>query len=161
MATPVPLNITLPNDQEVLIKRTFNAARQLVFNAYTQPKLVRRWMLGPPGWTFVVCEIDLRVSGIYRFAWTGPEGELAMSGVYREIAPPERLVSSELFDQDWTGGETLSTLLLSEDDGITTLTQTIRYSSREARDAALQTGMEHGMAASFSRLDELVSTGDA
>lgn len=156
MAVPGPLNITMPGDREISFTRDFNAPRQLVFDAYTKPELVRRWLLGPPGWTFKVCDIDLRVGGRYRFEWTGPEGELAMTGVYREITPPARIVSNELFDEDWTGGETLSTLVFTERNGTTTLTQSIVYSSQEARDAALRTGMEQGMAAGFARLAELL-----
>ena len=158
MATPEPLNITLASDREVLITRGFNAPRQLVFDAYTRPELLRRWLLGPPGWTFKVCEVDLRVGGSYRFEWSGPEGDLAMSGMYQELVPPERIVSKELFDRDWTGGETFSTLVLTEHNSKTTLENTIRYSSREARDAALSTNMEVGMTASFNRLAELLLT---
>jgi len=81
-----------------------------------------------------------------------------MSGVFREIAPPERLVFSEIWDEDWTDGETLVTIVFSEHAGITTLTQTVRYSSREARDAALKAGMEHGAAVSYDRLAELLQS---
>jgi uncharacterized protein YndB with AHSA1/START domain len=151
-----PLEITTPSDREIVIRRQFAAPRRLIFDAHTRPDLVRRWLFGPEGWSFVTCEIDLRVGGAYRFVWRKETGaEMAMGGIYREITPPDRLVTTELFDQDWTGGETLSTLELTEAAGITTLLNTIRYSSREARDGALKSGMDHGMEAGYRRLDEM------
>ena len=142
--------------------RVFDAPRRLVFEAYTTPELLERWLLGPPGWSLPVCEIDLRVGGALRFVWRGPDGaEMGMGGVYREIVRPERLVHTELFDQDWTGGETLVTTVLDEAAGRTTLTSTVRYGSQEARDAALRTGMAHGVAASYDRLAGLLASGDS
>jgi uncharacterized protein YndB with AHSA1/START domain len=153
------LKVTTPSDREVVITRLFNAPRRLVYDAYTKPELVRRWLLGPPGWTMPICEIDLRVGGRYRFVWRGPKGEsMGMGGVHREIVAPERLVSTQLFDEDWTGGETVGTLVLTEQGGRTTLTQTVLYASREARDGALRTGMTDGMEAGFVRLDELLAS---
>jgi len=99
------------------------------------------------------------VGGTFRFVLRGPDGtDMGMRGVYREIVPPERIVRTELFDQDWTGGETLGTALFVEHGGKTTLTITVLYSSREARDAALKSGMEQGVAASYDRLDELLAS---
>jgi uncharacterized protein YndB with AHSA1/START domain len=152
------LKVTTPTDREVVITRVFDAPRALIFDCHTKPELVRRWLLGPPGWTMPVCEIDLRVGGKYRFVWRGPDGtEMGMGGVHREIVAPERLVTTQLFDQDWTGGETLGTLVLTEKEGKTILTNTIVYSSREARDGALSTGMTDGMEAGYARLDELAA----
>jgi uncharacterized protein YndB with AHSA1/START domain len=154
------LRVTTPTDREIVMTRVFDAPRALVFEALTRPALLRCWLLGPPGWTLPVCEIDLKVGGALRFVWRGPDGtEMGMNGVYREVAPPERLVHTELFDTDWTGGETLVTTVLREQaGGGTTLTSTVLYSSREARDAALRTGMEQGVAASYDWLAELLAS---
>jgi uncharacterized protein YndB with AHSA1/START domain len=153
------LRVTTPADHEIAMTRAFDAPRALVFEACTKPELLERWLLGPPGWTLPVCEIDLKVGGALRFVWRGSDGtETGMSGAYREVAP-ERLVHTELFDADWTGGETLVTTVLREQAaGRTTLTSTVLYSSREARDAALRTGMEQGVAASYDRLAELLAS---
>lgn len=151
------LQITTPTDLEVVMTRVFDAPRHLVFDAWTKPELVKQWLLGPPGWTMPVCEIDLRVGGRYRFVWRGPDGiEMGMGGVHREIVVPERVVNTQLFDQDWTGGETIGTLLLSERDGKTTLTNSVLYSSKEARDATLKTGMADGVEMGYQRLDKLL-----
>jgi len=153
------LIVTTPTDREIVMTRVFAAPRKLVFDAWTKPELVRRWLLGPPGWTMPVCEIDLRVGGAYRFEWLGQDGTvMGMGGLYREIVIPERIVNTQLFDQDWTGGETLGTLLLTEQGGKTTLTNKVMYSSREARDAALRTRMAEGVEAGYARLDELLPT---
>ena len=158
MKHPSTLQVTTPREREVVLTRVFAAPRRLVFDAWTKPDLVRRWLLGPPGWTMPVCEIDLRVGGAYRFVWRGPDGtEMGMGGVHREITVPERIVTTQLFDQDWTGGETVGTLVLVERDGMTTVTNTVLYASREARDAALETGMADGVAAGYARLDVLLA----
>ncbi len=158
MQKPQPLTVTLPSDREIVITRVVNAPRALVFDCFTKPELVRRWLLGPPGWTMPVCEIDLRVGGRYRYVWQHADGrKMAMGGVYREIEPPERLVQTELFDEDWTGGETTSTLLLTEEQHRTTIANTVVYASKEARDGALKTGMSDGMEAGYARLDELAA----
>jgi uncharacterized protein YndB with AHSA1/START domain len=153
------LIVTTPSDREITMTRVFDAPRKLVFDAWTKPELVRRWLLGPPGWTMPVCEIDLRVGGAYRFEWLGQDGTtMGMGGIYREIVIPERIVNTQLFDVDWTGGETLGTLLLVEHEGKTTLTNSVLYSSREARDAALRTPMAEGVEAGYARLDEILPT---
>ncbi len=155
---PEKLKVDTPSDREIRITRVFDAPRPLVFDCWTKPELLRRWLTGPPGWTFVVCEVDLRVGGAYRFVWRGPDGtEMGMGGVHREVVPPERIVTTQLFDQDWTGGEAVGTLVLTEKDGLTTATDTILYSSRAARDGALKSGMEQGMEAGYARLDELLA----
>ncbi len=151
------LIVTTPTDREIVMTRVFAAPRNLVFDAWTNPELVRRWLLGPPGWTMPVCEIDLRVGGAYRFEWLGQDGTvMGIGGVYREIVIPERIVNTQLFDRDWTGGETLGTLLLTEQGGKTTLTNKVLYSSREARDGALRTRMAEGVEAGYARLDEIL-----
>jgi uncharacterized protein YndB with AHSA1/START domain len=139
--------------------RVFNAPRQLVFGALTKPELVKQWLLGPPGWTMPVCEIDLRVGGAYRFQWRGTDGaEMGTRGVFREIAPPERFVATERFDNPWYPSESLVTYLLVEQGGKTTLTLTVLYESREARDGVLKSGMEKGVAMSYDRLEQLLGS---
>jgi uncharacterized protein YndB with AHSA1/START domain len=152
------LDVTTPSDVEVTITRVFDAPRALVFDAFTKPALVKRWLLGPPGWTMPVCDIDLKVGGSIRYVWRHPErGDMAMSGTFRKIERPDRLVHTELFDQDWTGGETTVTTTFIEQRGKTTVAMTILYASREARDAAMKTGMTTGMAQSYEKLDELLT----
>jgi uncharacterized protein YndB with AHSA1/START domain len=151
------LKVTTPTDQEIVMTRVFDAPRRLVFDAWTNPKHVPQWMLGPDGWTMPVCEIDLRVGGAWHFVWRRADcTEMGMHGVYREITPPARLVSTE----SWGGPfpETVNTLTLVERDGKTTATLTILYPSKEAREAALQTGMKDGVAMSFDRLAEHLRT---
>jgi uncharacterized protein YndB with AHSA1/START domain len=151
------LQVTTPTDREIAMTRVFNAPRHLVFDALTKPELVSQWLLGPPGWSMPVCEIDPRVGGAYRFQWRGPDGEeMGTRGVCREIRPPERFVATERFDDPWYPGESLVSYSLAEQDGVTTLTLTVRYESREARDGVLKTPMEKGVAMSYDRLAELL-----
>jgi uncharacterized protein YndB with AHSA1/START domain len=151
------LAMTMPTDREVAVTRVFDAPRRLVFEAWTSPEHLPHWMLGPEGWTMPVCEIDLRPGGAWHFVWRRTDGtEMGMRGVYREIKPPERLVSTESWGGNWP--ETLNTLVLTEEGGKTTATLTILYPSKEARDAALQTGMKDGMAPTFDRLDGYLRT---
>jgi uncharacterized protein YndB with AHSA1/START domain len=149
--------VTLPSDREIVITRVVDAPRRLVFEVYTKPEHLPHWMLGPQGWTMPVCEIDLRVGGAWHFVWRHSDGaEMAMRGVYQEIVPSERLVCTESWGGDWP--ETLNTLLLSEEGGKTTITQRLLYPSKEARDAALKTGMQEGASESFDRLAEYLAT---
>ena len=154
------LQVTKSGDLEVVIARAFDAPRALVFDAFTKPELVKRWLLGPSGWSMPVCEIDLKVGGALRYEWRhdAKGTDMGMSGVFREIVPPDRIVHTELFDEDWTGGETLVTTMFTEEGGKTTATMTVRYSSSEAREAALGTGMTRGMAESYDRLAEVLAT---
>jgi uncharacterized protein YndB with AHSA1/START domain len=146
-----------PSDREVMITRVVDAPRKLVWDAWTNPEHVPRWMTGPEGWTMPVSKIDLRPGGRWHMVWRRTDGtEMPMSGAYREVAPPERLVSTESWGPDWP--ETVNTLTLSEKGGKTTITQTILYPSKEARDAALKTEMKDGMDQSFDRLDEYLRT---
>jgi uncharacterized protein YndB with AHSA1/START domain len=152
------LEIAALGEREIVMARVFNAPRHLVFDALTKPELVKRWLLGPDGWTMPVCEIDLRVGGRYRYVWrrTSNGKEMGMGGVYREIVPPERLVHTELFDEAWYPGESLITYTLAEKNGRTTLTTTMLYVSQEARDEILKSGMERGVEASYDRLAAIV-----
>jgi len=148
---------TTPTDREIVMTCVFDAPRKAVFDAWTEPEHVSRWMLGPEGWTMPVCEIDLRPGGAWHFVWRRSDGsEMGMRGKYREVTHPERLVSTESWGGDWP--ETLNTLVLSESKGKTTITQTVAYPSKEARDAALETGMKDGVALSFERLAEHLRT---
>lgn len=158
MSAAKPLSIATPGDCEIVITREFNAPRELVFDAMGEARLLKRWFNGPPGWTLSVCDVDFRVGGKYRFVWNGPDGvEMGMGGVHKEIVRPERVVRTEIFDQDWTGGETIGTAVFTERDGRTTLTTTVVYSSREARDAALQSGMAEGMEMGYQTLDAFLA----
>jgi len=151
------LQVTTPTDREIVMTRVFDAPRRLVFEAWTNPEHLPHWMLGPEGWTMPVCEIDLRPGGAWHFVWRRADGtEMAMSGMYKEVTPPERLVSTESWGGNWA--ETLNTLTLSEANGKTTMTNTVLYPSKEARDAALKTGMKEGASQGFDRLDEYLRT---
>jgi uncharacterized protein YndB with AHSA1/START domain len=154
------LKIAARGDREIIMTRSFNAPRKLVFEAFTKPELVKRWLLGPPGWSMPVCEIDLRVGGKYRWVWKRDSDgtEMGMGGVYREIVAPERIVSTEKFDDAWYPGEAVGTILLVEQGGMTSLTQTVLYESREARDGVLKSPMESGVRASYDRLEELLAS---
>jgi len=151
------LKVTTPTDREIVLTRTFDAPRRLVFDAYTKPELLKRWLGVHGGWSLAVCEIDLRVGGAYRYVWRGPCGqEMGMGGVYREVVPPERIVSTERFDQSWYPGEAVGTVVMVEQGGKTTVTTTILYESKEARDVVLRSPMEQGVAASYDRLAEIL-----
>ena len=130
-----------------------------MFDAFTKPDLLKKWLFGPDGWALAVCEIDLRVGGRYRYVWKRERDGSSMGagGVYREIVAPERIVATERFDDAWYPGESVGTIALVESGGQTTLTQTLQYESREARDMALQSGMEEGLGAGYDRLEKLVA----
>jgi len=158
MTTPGNLKLTTRGDREIVITRAFDAPRKLVFDAFTKPELVKQWLLGPDGWSMPICEIDLKVGGKYRYVWRRDKDgtEMGMGGVYREIVAPERIVATEKFDQSWYPGEAVGTSVLTERGGKTTLTQTILYETREARDGVLKSGMEKGVVASYDRLAKLL-----
>lgn len=152
------MTLTLPSPTEARFTRTFAAPRALVFEAFTQPEILRRWLIGPDGWTLTVCDVDLRVGGRFRYVWTKPNGKtMGMGGTFDEIAPPVRIVHREIFDADWTGGETVVTTELEERDGVTHMTLTVRYATTAARDGALATGMTSGMEMSYARLDGVLA----
>jgi uncharacterized protein YndB with AHSA1/START domain len=129
-----------------------------VFDAWTKPELIKRWLGVFGGWKFVVCEVDLKVGGKYRYVWRGPGGEeLAMGGVFREIVRPERLVCTEKFDEPWYPGDAVDTTVFVEKGGKTTVTTTVLYASKEARDGVLKSPMEGGVAKSYDKLAEVLA----
>jgi uncharacterized protein YndB with AHSA1/START domain len=149
------LKVSTPTDREIELTRVFDAPRHLVWDAFTRPELLERWF-GPRDWSLVVCEVDLRVGGGFRFVLRSPDGrDLGMRGTYRELVPGERSIHTESFD-DFPGESTVTTVLV-EQKGTTTLSATLLYPSREIRDAVIQSGMEHGAGESYDKLAELLS----
>ena len=163
---PETLEVTTPSDLEIEMTRYFDAPRRLVYEAMVKPELLRRWLVGPPGWTMTICEVDLRVGGTYRCGWQreagvapAPDTEgipdaFEVHGVYHEIVAPERVVATEYMGP---GDGALVTQTFTEDRGRTKFTQMMRYGSREERDAALQSGMAEGTAICYDRLAEILA----
>ncbi len=152
------VRITPRGEREIQMIRTFSASRDLVFDAFTKPELVRRWLLGPDGWSMPICEMDLRVGGNYRWVWKSDKDGTTMGvgGTYREITRPDRLVNTEKFDDAWYPGESINTTEFVEKNGKTTMTSTMLYESREARDGVLKSDMERGVNDSYDRLEDLL-----
>jgi uncharacterized protein YndB with AHSA1/START domain len=162
MTPKVPLKVSYPSDTELTVERVFDAPRRRVFDAMVRPELVKQWLYGPDDWPMAVCEIDFRVGGTYRYVWRNAEkGDMGMGGTFQEIAAPERIVHTELFDQDWTGGETVQTTRFDEQAGRTIVRVTVRYSSKAAREGALKTGMIDGWGVAYDRLAEMLASGAA
>jgi uncharacterized protein YndB with AHSA1/START domain len=164
MKTQHKSTVSLPNDRDVVVVRAFNAPRALVFDAWTTPALIQRWMLGPPGWTMPVCEMDVRPGGKFKWRWRSDENgaEFGFSGEFREVVRPSRIVHVERYEPGSVGGEmgeALVTSELTEKAGLTTQTMTIHYESKAVRDAALKTGMTDGMEQSFKKLDAVLAAG--
>lgn len=150
---PEPLVITTPGDREIVVVRSFDAPRSLVWLCYSKPELLRRWY-GLPDWTMPVCDMDFRVGGKWRFVSRAPSGyEMGSQGVYTGIAEPERIDQTEYYDDDWTKGGSENSVVFTEAGGRTISTMTITYSSPEARAAAVATPMAVGMEIGFKRLD--------
>jgi uncharacterized protein YndB with AHSA1/START domain len=159
------LKVVAQGDREIVMTRVLDAPRKLVFDAFTKPELLKKWFYGMEGWTLAVCEMDLRVGGKYRWVWKKGPGassdcgdmtEMGMGGVYREIKAPDRLVMSGKFDQPWYPGEEVSTMVFTEKGGKTTVTQTVKYDSREARDAVLASGATEGVELGYGRLEKML-----
>ena len=155
--------VELPSDHEVEVTRRFHASRDLVYEAYTDPNLVHRWLLGPPGWTMPVCEMDVRVGGKYRWRWRSDEDgkEFGFHGEFQEVAPPAKIVHTEFYDPGDVGGDmgdgALITVTFTERNGVTTMTSRMDFKTKAARDAALSTGMTDGMEQSYQLLDPLLA----
>lgn len=159
------MNVTTPNDREIRITRVFDAPRNAVWKAMSRPELLKRWLLGPPGWEMVKCEDDQRVGGGFLWAWRGQDGQqFSMRGIYREVVPGQRVVRTEVFDFPGSMppmAEQLATLELADDGvGGTLLTLTVAFPSKQARDAAVASGMESGVSAGHDRLAEILAAGD-
>jgi uncharacterized protein YndB with AHSA1/START domain len=152
-----PVDVTTPSEREITVVRTFDAPRELIWDCHTKPELLKRWMLGPPGWSMPVCEIDLRVGGAYRYRWrSDADGtEFGSSGVHREIVPFERIVTTE--HMEGFDGEAVNTLTFAEAGGRTLVSTNMLFATKAARDDALQSGMSDGMAMGFDRLDDLLA----
>lgn len=158
-----PVNETsmvLEGDREIVIERTFNAPARIVFEAWTKPELVKRWWAPRSrGVSLIACDADVRVGGRYRYVLRTAAGdEFAFSGEYREITPHSRLVYTQIFEPMADAGEMVITMTLEERGDQTHLVSHEVYPSTEARDAALGSGMEHGMRESMDQLDELVGS---
>lgn len=152
------LDLRAVGERQVVMTRSFAAPPSLVFAALTDAALLLRWLHGPPGWRMVDCEMDPVEGGRYRYVWHGPDGQtMTAEGTIRQIDPPKRLVTVERFDDDWTAGEVTSVFELAAHGAGTVLINTATYASRAARDAALASGMEHGMEASYAHLDRLLA----
>jgi uncharacterized protein YndB with AHSA1/START domain len=147
---------TTPSDREIALTRLFDAPRRLVVEAMTKPEHVRRWWgILDDEHSVTVCEIDFRPGGAWRFVGRGPKGDYAFHGVYREIAAPERCVFTEIFEP-FPDVESVVTSILTEENGKTRLSVTVRYPSVAVRDMVLGTGMARGASISYDRLEDLV-----
>ncbi len=157
-----PLEVRPLGETRVVITRRFDAPRELVFEAYTTPELLKRWLHGFEGWTMPVCEVDLRAGGGYRYVWRkAGEADMGLTGRIDAVAAPERIVAREVYDEDWTGGETVVvTEFEALEDGGTLVRTTVEYSSAASRDAALRTGMADGMEVGYARLEDLLTRRD-
>lgn len=155
---------SLPSDVEVLVQRRFDAPAALVWRAYVEPELMRRWCGAQPGWTMPVCDMDMRVGGRYRWRWRNTENgqEFGFSGDVLEVTPHARLVHTQHFDAGdlgvSMGGEpSIITVTFEETEGVTLVATTIRYASKADRDAALSTGMTEGMETNYQLLDGILT----
>ena len=156
------VTVTTPSPTELSVTRVFNAPAQLVFDYHTRAELVRKWMLGPDGWSMPVCEIDLRIGGSYHYLWRSDagHGEFGARGIYKEIAAPARLVHSEAMYgvPGAEAGEALCTLTFAEAGGKTTLTTVMQFPSTGVRDGAMASGMADGMATSYDRMEAVIGS---
>ena len=160
---PKAMQISTPTDTTIVLTRTFNAPRRLVWNAFFTPDTMRRWMLPPPGWTMSVCECDPRTAGALRLVWKSADADPAMAllGVFTEARAPERIVHTELMllGSGHVLGSQVETHEFSERSGVTTMKITQVYASKEARDGAIASGMDQGLEAGFAKLESLLARG--
>jgi uncharacterized protein YndB with AHSA1/START domain len=146
--------VTLPTDEQILIRREFDAPKHLVYKAWTTPELVKRWWSGNRG-EMTIAEIDLRVGGAWRYVMVTDDGfEVAFHGEYRKIVPNERIVSTEVYE-GMPEGEALNTVTFTETEGRTTLTVLVQHSSKEARNAHIDSGMETGTQEGMDLLEQV------
>lgn len=150
-------SVTALSDRELVIRRVFDAPKQLVFDALTKPEMLKNWFWGPDGWTLDVCEVDLRVGGIARYVWRKGSITMGMSTECLELDAPNRLVTRETFDDPWYEGEAVGTMVLTEQDGRTILTTTMKYDSEAIRDSILKSPMDEGLAVGYDRLEKYLA----
>ena len=154
-ANSASFKVTTPTDRQIVMTRLFDAPRDLVFEAMTRPEHVKRWWgILDQRYSVPVCEIDLRPGGKWRFVGHGPMGDVSFYGTYREIAPPDRLVFTEIYEP-FPDAESVVSASFTEEDGKTRMTVTCEYSSPAVRDMVVNSGMERGAAISYDRLDEV------
>jgi uncharacterized protein YndB with AHSA1/START domain len=155
------LQISTPTDTTIVLTRTFDASRRLVWEAMFTPDKMRRWMLPPPGWTLTVCECDPRVGGKLRLAWKDNDADPVgtLQGVFTEVVLHERIVHTELMALG--SGQVIGSLVemheFAEEGGVTTMRITQTYESKEARDGAIASGMDQGMEAGYAQLDTVLA----
>ena len=160
--------VSLPSDTEVRVTRDFKAPRKLVWQAHTEPNLLRRWMSGMPGWSMPVCDMDVRPGGKYRWRWRSDEtgAGFGFFGEFKDIDAPAAMTQEEYFDAGDAGAITgdmpvntpsINRTTFTETNGITTVIVLIDYGSKAARDAAVSTGMTDGMEISYTSLDALLT----
>ena len=157
MASSRTATVTLPTDEQILITREFDAPRELVYEAYTTPELVKRWWNAKRG-EVTIAEIDLRVGGKWRSVMVTEDGqEVGFHGEYREIVPNERIVSTEAYEgvPDADAQAAVNTVTFTEADGRTTLTVLVDTPSKEIRDGIIESGMEAGMQDAYDLLEEV------
>lgn len=160
--------VSFPSDREVEVRRSFRAPRALVYRAYTEPALVRQWMLGPGGWSMPICEMDVRPGGSYRWRWRSDDGggEFGFYGTFQEVEAPSLLVHTESFDPGTQGGShgdgppAVVTTVFADEGEWTTVTMTMDFGSKATRDAVVATGMTDGMEKGHQRLDQLLADGN-
>lgn len=158
---PQGLQISTPTDSTIVLTRSFNAPRRLVWQAMFTADKMRRWMLPPPGWTLTVCECDPRKDGALKLVWKSAEADPAMTlhGVFTEVVPHDRIVHTE--NMVLGSGETIGSLVeaheFSEAGGVTAMRITQTYPSKEGRDGAIASGMDQGMEACYQQLEGLLA----
>ncbi len=175
LAPSASFKVTTPSDREICVTRDFDAPRRLVWAAMTTPDLIRRWLFAPPGWEMTKCEGDYRAGGRFRWEWNGPDGSLGLviHGVFKEVTPHERIVHTECMEmpggmpcpggdpagqpKETSTPEMTCTTRFTERAGRTTMVMTMLFPSKDVRDAALASGMEHGMAAGYDNLDQMLA----
>jgi uncharacterized protein YndB with AHSA1/START domain len=164
------VTVTMPSNRELTVVREFDAPARLIWDAHAKPELIKRWLFGPPGWSMPHCTVDLRVGGRYRYVWRNDAtgAQFGSYGEYREVAPFERMVTTENMDglsseplnlePAWGSEEpSVNTLTLVEAGGKTTLTINMCFPSEHIRDRAVQSGMSDGMAKSYDRLEAVAA----
>lgn len=161
-----PAEVSTPSDREVLVKRSFNATVDLVWQAYTEPALMRRWLTAMPGWTMPVCEMAVHVGGKYRWRWRNEEDgqEFGFAGEMLEVELHSKIAHTQFYDPgDGEFGSmgdepSIITVTFKESDGITHVATSIKFASKADRDAAVSTGMTDGMEMSYQSLDGVLDS---